>query len=165
MGDARRWFLWIVAIAAYWLSACWLLYRIFPIFVDGNGVIASFHWGGGVLTANLSDLQESSGTRLLFLFPYWVAASIITLAGCGLTSRLVQCWRPRSLRLFLASSAMTLSLLLLTGAISEAGIALGAWRGPSMYNSFGSVFAFLEVLVPMSLLSGLLAIGRIRVGD
>lgn len=161
VGTKRRYF-WIAALTAYWLSACWLLFRVFPIFVDSSGATASFHWGRTTLAASLFDYQQNSRTRLLFLCPYWVGASIITLAGCGLTSWLVERWTPKGLRLFLVSSATTLSLLLLTGAVSEAGIALQAWKGPSMYNSFGSVLAFLEVFVPMSLLSGVLAIARIR---
>jgi hypothetical protein len=69
--------------------------------------------------------------------------------------------RPRRSRLFLVSSATTLFSLLLVGAISDAGTALRIWRGPMMYGAFSTVWPFLKVLAPMSLLAGVLAL----VGD
>jgi len=162
MVGLRCWLYWMAAITIYWVSALWLLYRVFRIFVDGGGAIASFYWGSHLLVANLADFQQSSGTRLSFQYPYWVAASIITFVGCGLSTWLVHIWRPKHSRRFLVSSVTTLLSLLLVGAISDAGTALHVWRGPVMYNSFANLLVFLEVLVPMSLFAGILELVRTR---
>jgi hypothetical protein len=60
------------------------------------------------------------------------------------------------------SSAATLLSLLLVGAVSDLGIAVHLWRAPAMYGGFEYALPFLEEIVPMSLLAGVLAIARER---
>jgi hypothetical protein len=151
MGVFRRWSFWVAAITIYWFCARWLLHRVSPIYDDGYGLSASFFWGSHP-PQNYPEL----------LYPYWVATSIITFVGCGLTPWLVRYWRPRHSRLFLVSSATALLLLLLAGAISDAGTALHFWRGPAMYEGIYSILPFLKILAPMSLLSGILLLARDR---
>lgn len=147
----KRLFYWLVAITSYWFCALWLLLRVFAISDDGYGPSASFYW---------RNHPPSTYPRLLY--SYWIAASIITLLGCGLTTWLTRIWKPRRSHLFLVSSATTLFSLLLIGAISDVGIAHNIWRGPSMYAGFSYLWPFLEVLVPISLLAGFLALARNR---
>jgi hypothetical protein len=146
----RRLFYWPVATTAYWFCALWLLFRVSPIYEDGFGPSASFYLG------------NSPTTYRQLLYPYWIAASIITFVGCGLTTWLVRLWRPRRSRLFLVSSVMTLVSLLLVGAISDVGISRHIWRGPTMYGGLSYLWPFLKFLVPMSLFAGVLALARDR---
>jgi hypothetical protein len=53
-------------------------------------------------------------------------------------------------------------MLLLAEAMSDAATALHLWRGPTMYSGIEMVLAFLGVMVPMSLLAGMLALARDR---
>jgi len=151
-------FYWMAVTIVYWAFAVWLLYRVFVIFVDGSGASATFHWGSGFLVANLPDFQTNLNTRILFLYQYWIAACVITSVGCGLTPWLVRLWKVRRSRLFLVSAATTLTILLVVGAISDVGIAIKVWNGPHIYNIFANTFAFLKVLIPVSLLAGILAL-------
>lgn len=158
----RRRLYWPVVITAYWLCALWLLFLVSPVSVDGSGPGATFYWGTDPPAPTLAEYDRSLGARLPFLYPYWVAASIISIVGCGLTPWLVRLWRPRRSRLFLVSSATTLCSLLLVGAVSDVGTALHNWRGPAMFAGVSYLLPFLKVLVPMSLLAGLLALARDR---
>jgi hypothetical protein len=157
----RRLLFWLVVIAAYWFCARWILFYEFPIYVDGSGPSATFYWGHH-LTPTLADWDGDERTRLLILYPYLLATSIITFLGCGLTTWLVRLWRPRRSRLFLVSSVTALIMLLLAEAMSDAATALHLWRGPTMYSGIEMVLAFLGVMVPMSLLAGMLALARDR---
>ena len=145
----RRRFYWLVAITAYWLCALSLLVREVPIYDDGYGLSASLFWG-----------NHPPSTYPQVLYPYLFAASIITFLGCGLTTWLVRLWRPRLSLLFLVSSATTLFSLLLVGAISDVGTVRHLWRGPTMCGGVSSVWAFLKVVVPMSVFAGILELAR-----
>jgi len=161
MAGFRRVLFWLVVIICYWYCARWLLFRAFPIYVDGGGPSSTLYWGHH-RTPSLAEWDGSVRTQMLLLYPYWIAASIITFLGCGLTTWLVRRWRLGRSRLFLVSSAATLASLLLVEAISDAGSALHIWRGPAMYLGIEMALAFLEVMVPMSLLSGILALALER---
>jgi hypothetical protein len=157
----RRLFFWLVVIAAYWFCARWFLFHAFPIYVDLGGPSATFYWGHH-FAPTLAAWDGDERTRLLILYPYLLATSMITFLGCGLTTWLVRLWRPRRSRLFLFSSATALISLLLVEAMSDAATALHLWRGPTMYSGIEMALAFLEVMVPMSLLAGMLAVARDR---
>jgi hypothetical protein len=64
--------------------------------------------------------------------------------------------------LFLLSSTTTLLSILLVGAVSDVGTAVHLWRAPAMYGGFEYALPFLEEIVPMSLLAGILALARDR---
>ena len=147
MAGVRHRFLWLVVVAAYWFCALLLLFQISPIYDDGYGLSASFFWG-----------SHPPRSYPQLLYPYWVAASIITCLGCGLTKWLVRIWRLRRSHLFVISSAITLCSLLLVGAISDIGIALHFWFGPTVFGGFSSLWPFLKEFVPMSLLAGTVAL-------
>ena len=157
-----RWLYWIAAIVIYWCSALWLLFRVFRIFIDSGGAVASLYWGKHLMAAGLAEYQRSAKVRLAFLCPYWGAATIISLVGCVLTPWLIALWRPARSRTFLVSSETTLLLLLLMGAISDAGTATHIWEGPRMYSTIYNVCAFLKIMVPMSLFAGAVAFVRGR---
>jgi hypothetical protein len=159
MAGFKRPLFWLVAIAAYWYCARWFLFHAFRIWVDGGGPGASFYWGHP-LSPTLAEWDGNVRIQILLLYPYWIATSIITFLGCGLTTWLIRLWNPRHSRLFLASSATTLVSLLLVEAISDAGTALHVWHGPAMYVGTEMAWAFLQVMIPMSLLAGLLALAR-----
>lgn len=153
---------WLAVIAAYWFFALWLLYRAFPVFVDSSGAVASFHWGRYPLAVGLTTYQRSIAARLMFLYPYWIAASLVTSVGCGLATWAFRHWRRSRSRVFLVSSATTLFSLLLAAGASDAGASLHIWRGPTMYGGVACALPFLKVMVPASLLAGALAIARER---
>jgi hypothetical protein len=67
-----------------------------------------------------------------------------------------------SRRLFFAASSACLVLLLSVGAISDVGTAYGVWRGPSMYAGVSYMFEALKLLIPTSLLAGILALVKDR---
>jgi hypothetical protein len=156
----KRCLYWLAAIAAYWFFALWLLYRAFPVFVDSGGAVASFHWGRYPLAVGLTAYQRSIAARLMFLYPYWIAASLMTSVGCGLAAWAVRHWRRSRSRAFLVSSAATLFSLLLAAGLSDAGTSLHVWRGPTMYGGVACALPFLRVMAPVSLLAGALAVAR-----
>jgi hypothetical protein len=162
MVQFMRRFYWPVVIIAYWLCAVWLLFKVSPISVDGSGPCVTFYWGNDPPAPTLAEYDRSFGAHLPFLYPYWIAALIITFSGCGTTTWLVRLLKPRRSRLFLVSSATTLISLLLVLTISDVGIARHVWVGPTMYGEFSSWWPFLEELVPMSLLAGVIAFARDR---
>ncbi|MFZ0538117.1 MAG: hypothetical protein WAM47_14700 [Candidatus Sulfotelmatobacter sp.] len=110
-------------------------------------------------TPTAQEYHRSIAIRQELLYPYWVAASLITFAGCGLTTLLVRLAKPRRSRPFLAPAATTFVLLLAIAALSDVGIAFHLWAGPRIYAAtFG--FVLVQVMLPMSLLAGLLAFIR-----
>ena len=151
---------WAASVIAYWASALWLLQHTFRISVDGSGLVASFFWGRTPPVATAADYLHNSTTRAAFLYPYYIAASIITLVGCGLAIRMARLWRPTRWRLFFVPSCTALCCLLSIGALSDLVVALNIWSGPRMYNSLLSMMALLEVVIPLSFLSGLSAVFR-----
>jgi len=159
VGLRHRFYL-LVVVAAYWLCALWLLFKVFPIYFDDGGPMPTFSWANHPSLPTYAEYNRSIGIRLAFFYPYLVAASIIAFLGCGLTTWLVRLWRPIRSHLFLAASATTLFSLLLAAAMSDVGTALHIWRGPMMYGTFYNVFVFLKVMVPVSLLGGLVALVR-----
>jgi len=146
----KSWLFWLTAAGVFWIFALGLLHSVFPIYDDGYGRVATFYWGS----------RPTSDSQLLR--PYWVAASVVTFLGCGATAWSVLRRKPWRLGPFQFSAATTFLALLLVGAIADSGVALHFWRGPMFYGAFDSVFAFLRVLVPMSIIAGMLAVARDR---
>lgn len=162
-GFGRRFCLSAV-IVVYWCCALWLLFGASPISFDGAGPSATFYWGNHDPTPTLREYDNNIGIRLQFLFPYLCAASIITFAGCVVTPGLLRLRRPRRSYIVLAASAATLLSLLMVGAVSDIGIALHLWRSATMYRGLSYAWPFLKVMVPMSLLAGVLARARDLLG-
>lgn len=146
----RRGIVLLVIVGSYWLCALWLLIRVSPISVDGSGATATLYWGESTPDASLREFEEDAAVRRRFLRPYWIAASIVTLIGCGLAL-----WVTRCRRRCIVASIGSFSLLLVAGAVSDLGIALRLWTGPAMSFGFSYALPFLEVFVPLSLLAGL----------
>ena len=153
----------MVVIPIYWFCALWLLFRFSPIFVDGSGATASFYWGNHLPAATLSDYQRIPAARLRFLYPYWYGSTIITLVGCVLAPWILQIINSKKWHLFTASLLTTLCLLLITMGIADLGTALHIWIGPMMYISLSSTFVGLKVMIPMSILAGLVLVLRNRI--
>jgi hypothetical protein len=153
---------WLAVVALYWLCAFWLLFWISPIDFDGSGPTATFFESGRHLTPTLAESSNNRSIRLQFLYPYWIAASIITLVGCGLGLQLASKWKLRPLLSFLAAALMTLISLLIGGAVSDACIDHRIYSGPGMYLDFSHAWPFLKVVMPMSVLAGFLALARSR---
>ena len=154
---------WLSVIIAYWLCGLWLLFRISPISVDGSGPTPTWYWESPTVrppAPTLFEYEQNRSVRLQFLYPYWGATSIVTICACLIVPGLVRWWRPRRSRLFLASAATTLGLLLLAAAISDIGNVLRLWRGPSVYAGVSYFWPFFKFAGPMSLLAGIAA--RIR---
>jgi hypothetical protein len=155
----RRYY-WVILAPAYWLFSVWLLGRVFRISVDGSGPSATFFWGDRVPTPTLAEYQQSLSVQLHFLGPYLVAAAIVTVVGCGLSSKVVTFLHPRNSRLFLTLLATCFFCLLGVAGLSDIGTVLRLWRGPMMYGTVSSFVMILEVAVPLSVLAGLLIFAR-----
>ena len=145
---------WLSLIVAYWCCTFWILFNASPIFDDGYGLDASFYWG-----------IDPPTSYPQFLYPYWIAASILTFVACGVSLWLVPRWKPRHPDLFLVSLAITLLSLLVVCAISDAGSVLHIWNGPVVYNTLihgnvPSAWMTLKTLGTLSLFSGVLAVMR-----
>jgi hypothetical protein len=149
----RRALFGLVVTAAYWYCALRLLFRAFPIFVDGSGTEVSFYWGA----------REPSAYPEIG-YAYFVAASIFTLLGCG-TVWLVRIRRRGLLQTFLVSWAITFFVFCSAVAVSDAGTKYHIWRGPTALGTARFYQAFLAVIVPLSLVAGLLALARNREGE
>jgi hypothetical protein len=143
------------AIAAYWCFARWLLFRAFPVSEDGYGIVVSFYWG---------HHQPSAYPEIGYA--YLVAASIFTLLGCG-TVWLVQRRKSRPLRAFLISWAAAFFVFCSAVGVSDLGTRFHIWRGPTAFRTSETPSfypAFLDVIVYLSLVTGLLALARNRSG-
>lgn len=147
----KRSIFWPVAVAVYWLCAIWLLFKASPIYEDGYGRIPSFYWGA-----------RAPASYAHLLYPYFVAASIITFLGCFLTTWFVGHLHRTHFGLFLISALIEFLSLLVAAIISDAGTALHIWIGPTMLGAFSGVLALLKVLIPMSVLAGAFAVTRNR---
>jgi len=108
----------------------------------------------------LAEYQQSLGVKLHFLSPYLVAGAIVTVVGCGLSSKVATFLHPRDSRLFLTSLAVCFFCLLGVAGLSDIGTVLRLWRGPMMYGTVSSFAMILEVAVPLSVLAGLLIFAR-----
>jgi len=156
IGFGRR-FLGRAVIVVYWCCALLLLYRVSPISFDGDGPTATFYWGNHEPTPTCGEYDRNIGVRLQFEYPYWCAATIVTLAGCVVAPWLVRRWRPRRSRIIALASTATLLLLLLVCAVADLSVALHMWWGPMTYASLANMWVSLKVMIPMSLLAGVLA--------
>ena len=166
MNRSRQQLYWPTAAIVYWLCALWLLISISPISFDGAGPTATFYQGSHRLNPTLTEYGDSRNIRLQFLYSYWLAASIITLIGLGSASLLLRLLKPSPLsRLFIASASATLLSLLGVAGICDIAVARRVWSGPTMYAGFSHSLPFLEIIVPMSLLAGLLALVGDRTND
>jgi hypothetical protein len=107
----------------------------------------------------LSEYDQNAMMQFWFLLPYSVASLIITVLACGLTPWIVR----RSTRLsshpFVASSSLALALMLSAAMISDVGIWFHVWVGHLLLADLWSVYSTLRVVVPKSILTGLLAFG------
>jgi len=148
---------WAFIFIIYWYCAVWILQEVSPIWIDGSGPLATFYWGKNWPTPTLSEYHENKHIRLQFLWPYWIAAAIVTLAGCGVTPWLARRWKVRQSRLFLISAVIDLAALAPVAAISDLGTAFGIWRGPAML-----ALPALKIAIPLSLLAGGVSVIRFR---
>jgi hypothetical protein len=142
--------------------AFYLLWHLIPPFADGSGPLPTFYWGSHEPTPTLTEYDQNPTMQFWFLLPYWVAALIITVLSCGVTAWIVR----RSTRLsshpFWASSSVALVLLLSAAVISDLGIWSHVWDGHLLLVDFYSAYLTLRVVVPLSVLTGLMAVGRKR---
>jgi len=151
-------FYWSVIATGYFFCSLWILFRTCPISIDGSGAVATFYWGSHLPTATLNEFLADAHIERRFLYPYWMAAALITFLGCGLTTWLVRFIRQQwHSRLLLLSAITNLLLLLLAGAVCDSGTAAGLWSGGRIYPPFYYPFPFIQVVIFTSLLSGVVA--------
>jgi len=147
----RSWLVWLALGAGYWCCTLWFLFRTLPIFDDGYGLMPNLYWG-----------NRPSASYPRVLYPYWIAAAVLTSVGCGVAIWLIRLGKPRRSRIFLISSATALFLLLIVVGVSDAGTHLHIWSGPLLYNHPHNVFLALRMLLPLALFTGLLAFTQTR---
>lgn len=150
----KRIVFWVAAVIAYWACALSLFMVLRPIhwYNDGYGPEAAFYYWG----------QRAPNTYPQYMYAYWIVASIITLLGCGLTTILLQIWKPRKWQPFLVSAMATFISSTIVVIVSNTGTKYGIWFGPLELMTPRSVLAFLMLMVPMSLLAGVLVFVRER---
>ena len=146
----------MIAAIGYWTCALWLLFVVSPVSVDGGGPDATFYWGSHPPTPSLAEYDATIGSRLPFLYPYWIAASAITFA-VALTFYLMRRSGLLLRQVFLRSSAVTCVALLALGALSDIGTSCRFWRGPVFYGAVSEPLPLFKIVAPLSLLAGLLA--------
>lgn len=95
---------------------------------------------------------------LIALLDTPLALQLVTLMGYAVLGWALNHWKTSRRRLFLSASSLAFLLILLAVAASDAGTALKLWSGPTMYSNSGAVRAYLQVIVPMSLLAGGVAV-------
>ncbi len=150
---------WLLVSPIYWAATVGLLWHACPPSTDGSGPMATFYWGKHSPTPTLSEYHDNLSVQLKFIYPYLFAAVIVTLLGCGAASWITRRFKLTQSRHFLASVGISLSLFLLTAAISDTGGKLGLWFGPRIYYDLFSVLVLLKVTLPVAFASGLLSLG------
>ena len=152
-----HWF-WVAPL--YGCVAFYLLWKFIPPSGDGAGVSARFYYGlnDPYLAASWHDFQYNWGVRLWFLMPYLVAALIVSLVGGVATQWLVGHFSLLSAHPFLGSCGMALLLMLLSAAAADAAIMLRLLYGGTFCCDFYSLYLLFKVALPMSILSGVVAL-------
>jgi len=164
MAHSRHWFYWAGIVFEYWLCSLWLLLKVSPISIDNFGATTTFYWGAwgnAPPTPSLPEFDGSFAVRLRFLYPYWIAALILTILGAALTPWLLRICRVKS-KVAGLSSLIAFICLLLTGVISDLGMTFHIWSGPVIYKDFRHLTPFLKIVVPSSLCAGVLVLVRDR---
>lgn len=162
----RRKFWWCVILLIYWAVVVHFLRSASPVYIDGGGPEPSFYWGRRPPMPDLGEYNRwERYFNFLYSLPYYVAAFIITLLGCGVAPLLGRRWAPLKGG-FLRRAAATLALLLVAAMLSDAGVLLRIWYGPvfllhKYYDPF-TIWALAKVFVPATVLSGLIAVGEHR---
>lgn len=162
----RRWYwlYWFVTVPIYWLCALCLLTWVAPVLFDGGGPTPSFFWSHNLPHPNLMEYEQSFKIRMQYQIPYWIAASILTLLGCCVTTCLAKWKLPKHPRLLPSSFAAQL-LFLVAAVICDVATSHRAWMGPLFFGSLNNLFVLLKVTIPMSLLAGILQDARRRVAS
>ena len=125
------------AIAAYWIFAFSQFVQMFrPAVSDFGELSMDFDWGSGPHTV---------GT---VLHTYYVAASIMTVLGCGLTPLLVWYWKPKASRIFWISTAVSFVSLALVAAIVGIGNTHEIWRGPPVSKLIQNLLPCMHFALP-----------------
>ena len=151
---------WFWMAPLYWCVAFYLLWKFIPPSGDGDGVQATFYWGLNFpfLNASWHDFDYNWCVRFWFLTPYWVAALIVTLLGSVTTHWLVGRISLLSAHPFLGSCGMALLLMLLSAAAADVAVMLQLLYGGTFCCHFYSMYLRLKVALPMSILSGMVAL-------
>jgi hypothetical protein len=151
MARSRYLFFWVVAIPACWLCAYRWTFRMCPIFVDGGGMMPSFHFGG---------YGSAWGSIENVLWAYRLVASICTLAICLPAMVLCRRWPGSRTALFFASLAGSLALLVAAGEVlywaTEHNRWTGAWvfRAASFDDELSGLVQNMKLLLPLSAIGG-----------
>jgi hypothetical protein len=145
-----RWlrrFYWLAVIPVYWYCAFRLLEHLSPAFIDGGGATAGFYWGEHWPTAGLPELYQTHRLPNRFMYPYWIAAALVTVLGWCAT----RVHRP---------ACTMLALLLVVTAVSDAGDEFRLWRSVRfLFDTRSVIMLLFEFMIPMALLTCLMAAG------
>jgi hypothetical protein len=153
---------WPLTAFVYWLVAVWILVHVVPVGADydgrGTDIYSTIYLWHRPWYVRQTNYDESLFIRLQFLSPYLLAAVFIALAGCG-TAMLTSSRRLRPFYLFGLSSLVTFLLLISLAILHDAGIMNHIFSGPLLYTHPYGRWLMNKVFLPMSLLSGLSAVG------
>ena len=162
----RRLMYWCFVVPLYAIIVYYLLRYVSPVMLDGSGPMPSFYWSRPVPAP---DVKEYYSRRSYYDFdytvPYLVAASLITIIGCGIGPLVTRRVRWLSSHPFMGSSIATLAILLVAALVSDTGDLIKLWSGPLMLvHSFqtDSLVALVKLLLPPVLLSGAVSFGDSR---
>jgi len=97
-GPTKRTLCWVLAVPIYWLCVLRFLTWAAPVIFDGSGPSPSFFWRHNLPHSNVVQYEQSFYIPMQYQLPYWIAASIITFLGCGVTTWLVKWKMPKGIQ-------------------------------------------------------------------
>jgi len=97
----------------------------------------------------------------LFSLPYYTAAVVITVLGCGIAPWIARRWARQRNRLFFISAGATLVLMCIASLVLDVGEVPGWWVGPRILLiewRYSNPWVLLKLFVPPCILSGAVAV-------
>lgn len=103
----------------------------------------------------------------IYSIPYYFAALIITILGCGIAPQIAKRVGGLPGRRFAISCGATLLLLLLVSTVSDVGGLLGLWHGPMiLIGSFSDYDVYLmAILLAKAFLLPCILSGAVAIGE
>jgi len=137
---------WVLGGLAFWALATWLLWRAWPVSLDGAGPVATLYWGPSAGSPTLAEYTQDWRVRRSFVIPYAGLAALYTLL-CLLWAR-----KSRSTAVWTVASAF--ALLLGLSLVIGAGGRAGLWPfGLLPQDLWGWAF-LLRGVIALALLTG-----------
>jgi len=121
----------------------------------------SFYWGHMPTPGFREYARRHMYYDCLFSLPYYSVGLLLAVIGCGATPLILRRFPSLSAHAFWSAAWLTLTLLLLLAIASDVVTLSGAWRAPVfLLQRYPDLLALCKVLLPASILSGVVAAGK-----